>query len=79
MRIEIAKIGGNINDTVRWMNYLPTRVKHWDSVEFGKIIDVAREYAKLMGIQEHGGRWVAVKHGLSKNGNDHIHMVFNRY
>ncbi|MDR1447826.1 MAG: relaxase/mobilization nuclease domain-containing protein [Candidatus Ancillula sp.] len=45
--------------------------KNWD--------DVAHEYAKLMGIQEHGGRWVAVRHGLSKNGNDHIHMIFNRY
>jgi hypothetical protein len=41
--------------------------------------DVAQEYAKLMGFDEHGVQWVAVRHGLSKGGNDHIHLLTNRY
>ncbi|MDR1447827.1 MAG: transposase [Candidatus Ancillula sp.] len=56
LQVEIAKIGGNINDTVRWMNYLPTRVKHWDSVEFEKIIDVA------------SGQWLGIKATNHENG-----------
>ncbi|MGV9860929.1 relaxase/mobilization nuclease domain-containing protein [Gordonia sp. NPDC003425] len=40
--------------------------------------DVARDFMREMGFTEEGlapVRWVAVHHGLSKKGNDHIHLV----
>ena len=40
---------------------------------------IANDFMKEMDFTEDGGkapaRWVAVRHGLSKNGNDHIHIV----
>ncbi|WP_231511393.1 relaxase/mobilization nuclease domain-containing protein [Arthrobacter sp. UNC362MFTsu5.1] len=40
---------------------------------------IANDFMKDMDFTEDGGkapaRWVAVRHGLSKNGNDHIHIV----
>lgn len=40
---------------------------------------VAKDYLRRMGlVDEHGGDlapWVAVRHGLSQNGNDHIHLM----
>ena len=40
---------------------------------------IAEDFMKEMDFTEDGGkapaRWVAVRHGLSKNGNDHIHIV----
>lgn len=41
--------------------------------------DIANDFMKDMDFTGDGGkapaRWVAVRHGLSKNGNDHIHIV----
>jgi hypothetical protein len=40
---------------------------------------IAGEFADAMGLTEASGkapcRWVAIHHGTSKNGNDHIHLV----
>lgn len=45
--------------------------------------DIARDFVAGMGFDDQEGtrapcRWVAVRHGLSKGGNDHIHIVVNR-
>lgn len=54
------------------------------SAEEGQLTDeqwgaIANDFMKDMDFTEDGGkapaRWVAVRHGLSKNGNDHIHIV----
>jgi hypothetical protein len=41
--------------------------------------EVARDFADRMGFTEASGkapcRWVALHHGASKNGNDHVHVV----
>lgn len=44
---------------------------------------IATEFVDAMGFGDDQGskapcRWVAVRHGASKNGNDHIHIVVNR-
>lgn len=40
---------------------------------------IAQQFVDRMGFTEASGkapcRWVAVRHGLSKNGNDHVHVV----
>lgn len=41
---------------------------------------VANDFVKAMGFDDHEGtkapcRWVAMRHGVSKNGNDHVHLV----
>ena len=41
---------------------------------------IAEDFVAEMGFDDHGGtrapcRWVAVRHGLSTNGNDHIHIA----
>ncbi len=43
---------------------------------------IANDFVQAMGFDDHEGtkapcRWVAVRHGLSKNGNDHIHLAVN--
>lgn len=42
---------------------------------------IATEFVDRMGFTESGGkaacRWVAVRHGLSKAGNDHVHIAVN--
>lgn len=43
---------------------------------------IAAEFVDRMGFGDADGtkagcRWVAVRHGVSKNGNDHIHLVVN--
>lgn len=43
---------------------------------------IAAEFVKRMGLDDHEGtkapmRWAAIRHGLSSNGNDHIHLVVN--
>lgn len=43
---------------------------------------VAEDFVRAMDFDDAGGvkapcRWVAVRHGLSSNGNDHIHLVVN--
>jgi hypothetical protein len=43
---------------------------------------IAGEFIKRMGFDDHDGtkapcRWVAVHHGLSEKGNDHIHLAVN--
>jgi hypothetical protein len=54
------------------------------AAEEGRLTDaqwgaIANDFMKEMDFTEDGGkapaRWVAVRHGLSKNGNDHIHIV----
>jgi hypothetical protein len=54
------------------------------SAEEGKLTDqqwgdIANDYVTAMGFTGDGGkapaRWAAVRHGVSKNGNDHIHIV----
>jgi hypothetical protein len=54
------------------------------AAEEGQLTDaqwgaIANDFMKDMDFTEDGGkapaRWVAVRHGLSKNGNDHIHIV----
>lgn len=41
--------------------------------------EIAQDFADRMGFTEAGGkaacRWVAVRHGLSTNGNDHVHVA----
>lgn len=41
--------------------------------------EIAQQFADRMGFTEASGkaacRWVAVRHGLSENGNDHIHLA----
>lgn len=43
--------------------------------------DIARDFVNEMGFVDEDGaksnRWVAVRHGGSKGGNDHIHIVVN--
>lgn len=44
--------------------------------------EVAESFVAKMGFDNHEGtkaptRWVAVRHGLSSNGNDHVHLVVN--
>lgn len=44
--------------------------------------DIARDFMKLMDLDDNEGtkaptRWAAVRHGVSKNGNDHIHIAVN--
>ena len=40
---------------------------------------IAQDFADRMGFTEASGkaacRWAAVRHGLSKNGNDHVHLA----
>ena len=40
---------------------------------------IAQQFVDRMGFTEESGkaacRWVAVRHGLSKNGNDHVHIA----
>lgn len=43
---------------------------------------IANDFVKAMEFDDNEGtkapcRWVAVRHGVSKNGNDHIHLVVN--
>lgn len=43
---------------------------------------IANDFVREMGFGDHEGtkapcRWVAVRHGVSKNGNDHIHIAVN--
>lgn len=43
---------------------------------------VAESFVSKMGFDNHEGtkaptRWVGVRHGLSSNGNDHVHLVVN--
>lgn len=43
---------------------------------------IARDFVKLMDFDDAEGtkaptRWAAVRHGVSQNGNDHIHLVVN--
>ena len=43
---------------------------------------IANDFVAAMGFDDHEDtkascRWVAVRHGLSKNGNDHIHLAVN--
>jgi hypothetical protein len=54
------------------------------AAEEGQLTDaqwgaIANDFMKDMDFTEDGGkapaRWVAVRHGLSKNGNDHVHIV----
>lgn len=55
--------------------------------EEGKLTDdkwgeIARDFVKLMDLDDNEGtkaptRWAAVRHGVSQNGNDHIHIVVN--
>ncbi|WP_258071127.1 relaxase/mobilization nuclease domain-containing protein [Pseudoclavibacter sp. RFBG4] len=47
--------------------------------EWGQI---AEEFVREMGFDDHEGtkapcRWVAIRHGVSTNGNDHIHIAVN--
>ena len=44
--------------------------------------EIANDFVSRMGFDDQEGtkapcRWVAVRHGLSTNGNDHIHVVVN--
>lgn len=44
--------------------------------------DIARDFVKLMDLDDNEGtkaptRWAAVRHGVSQNGNDHIHIAVN--
>ncbi|MFB0833416.1 relaxase/mobilization nuclease domain-containing protein [Arthrobacter halodurans] len=44
--------------------------------------EISEEFLKRMGLDDNEGakaplRWVAVRHGLSSNGNDHIHLAVN--
>lgn len=44
---------------------------------------IATDFVEEMGFGDQDGtkapcRWAAVRHGLSKNGNDHVHIVVNR-
>lgn len=44
--------------------------------------EIASEFVSRMGFDDHQGakapcRWVAVRHGVSLNGNDHIHIAVN--
>ncbi len=44
--------------------------------------EIARDFVGAMGFDDNDDtkapcRWVAVRHGLSTNGNDHIHLVVN--
>ncbi len=44
--------------------------------------EIAEEFVREMGFDDHEGtkapcRWVAVRHGVSTNGNDHIHIAVN--
>ncbi|MGP5288288.1 relaxase/mobilization nuclease domain-containing protein [Glutamicibacter arilaitensis] len=44
--------------------------------------EIANDFVKAMGFDDNEGtkapcRWVAVHHGVSKNGNDHIHLAVN--
>uniref|UniRef100_UPI0030DC9B71 relaxase/mobilization nuclease domain-containing protein n=2 Tax=Pseudokineococcus sp. 5B2Z-1 TaxID=3132744 RepID=UPI0030DC9B71 len=45
----------------------------------GKWADISRDFVDRMGFTEASGkapcRWVAVRHGLSTAGNDHVHLV----
>lgn len=45
--------------------------EHWGTI--------AQQFVDRMGFTEESGkaacRWVAVRHGLSKNGNDHVHIA----
>jgi hypothetical protein len=54
------------------------------AAEDGQLTDeqwgaIANDFMKDMDFTEDGGkapaRWVTVRYGLSKNGNDHIHIV----
>lgn len=43
---------------------------------------IANDFVQVMGFDDHQGakapcRWVAIRHGVSKNGNDHIHVAVN--
>jgi hypothetical protein len=43
--------------------------------------ELARDYLKRMGLIDESGNdlvpWLAIRHGLSQNGNDHIHIMVN--
>ncbi len=44
--------------------------------------EISRDFMKLMDLDDHEGtkaptRWAAFRHGVSQNGNDHIHIAVN--
>lgn len=44
--------------------------------------EISEAFVRKMGLDDQEGskaptRWVAVRHGLSKNGNDHVHLAVN--
>lgn len=64
-----------------WHASLSLRADERDvtDAEWGQI---AEEFVREMGFDDHEGtkapcRWVAIRHGVSKNGNDHIHIAVN--
>lgn len=73
--------GGEVNGGHVWHCSLALRA------EEGRLTDqrwqeIASTFVDRMGFGDHEGtraptRWVAVHHGLSSNGNDHVHVVVN--
>ena len=51
-------------------------LKPGESLTEAQWADAAQTFVEKLGVQEHP--WVAVHHGSSAGGNDHIHIVVNR-
>ena len=69
--VEVA--GGSV-----WHCSLSLRAEE-GQLDDGAWADISRDFVERMGFTETSGkapcRWVAVRHGLSAAGNDHVHLV----
>lgn len=73
--------GTEVNGGHVWHASLSLRAEEGQltDVQWGAI---AADFVSAMGFDDHDGtkapcRWVAVRHGVSSNGNDHIHIAVN--
>jgi len=72
-RLDIEVAGGHV-----WHCSLSLKAEEGRLLD-GKWAEVAEQFVDRMGFTESSGkagcRWVAVRHGVSKAGNDHVHLV----
>ncbi|WP_020108316.1 relaxase/mobilization nuclease domain-containing protein [Nocardia sp. 348MFTsu5.1] len=68
---------GGLRDGNVWHCSLALKAEEGEITD-DKWSDIANDFMREMGFAEDGlspARWVAVRHGLSANGNDHIHIA----
>ena len=81
MDVPSALFGTEVAGGPAWHLALSTKGKVDRDLTDSEWAEVAREAMRRLGFDGSGGqapcRWVAVRHGLSEKGNDHLHVVVN--